>query len=64
MEKELNEVLEELFATSPLPNILKSRKARWEAGTLRVGSKISLVENYTDYEVKIICKKSSKKVEK
>lgn len=49
--KNINDVLEEVFSQTPLPNSLKARKARWQRGTLGIASKISVILHFTDYEV-------------
>ena len=55
MEKTLDEVLEEIFKVSPIPNNLKQPKKLFKEGKLGVKSKIRIIEQHSDYRVKMIC---------
>lgn len=50
---DIDEILKEIFATSPVPPNLRNPKRKFEKGELGYNSKIRIVEKYTDYNIEI-----------
>ena len=57
MEKNIDEVLQEVFSQKPLPNKLKMPKKRFQEGNLKELAKINIIRKYSDYEIVLYCKK-------
>lgn len=55
----IEEVLEEIFTTSPVPDKLRKPKSDWNKGRLRETGQIRIVREYTDYEVLVLCRKKT-----
>ena len=58
MEKERNleEVLADIFNQKPLPNRLKTPKSQWLKGKLGLTGAARIIAEYSDYEVVTICR--------
>ena len=55
---QIDKVLIKLFNQSPIPNNLKTPKRLFEKGKLGNASKIRIINEYTDHEVKMMCVKT------
>jgi len=51
---DIEKILEEIFAQSPLPNRLKQPKSEWKSGKMRETQKVRIVEEYSSYKCSIV----------
>jgi hypothetical protein len=56
-DREISDVLTEIFNQKPLPNRLKTPKSDWLKGRLGLTAIARIVAEYSDYEVFSVCKK-------
>lgn len=53
--REINDVLAEIFTQKPLPNRLKVPKQQWLAGKLGLTGSARIIEEYSDWQVEAVC---------
>jgi len=58
--KGLDELLQEIFNQSPIPNRLKRSKQDWLKGKLGLTGASRIVEEYSDWKVEVRCVPKSK----